>query len=128
MDEKQINALCILAVASVGDSVYDLMVRTSLCAEGIARAEELHTKRVSYVNARAQSKAAERLMPLLTEKEAAVLRRGRNAQPGGIPPSASRAEYQSATALEALFGWLWLGGHTERLQELFEVVFNEETA
>jgi ribonuclease-3 family protein len=125
MEEKRINALGILAVASVGDSVYDLMVRTRLCADGIAKAEGVHTMRVKQVNARAQAGAAGRLAPLLTEEEAAVFRRGRNARPGSIPVSASRAEYQSATALEALFGWLWLNGRTDRLRELFEVVVNE---
>ena len=125
LKEKQIAALGILAVASVGDSVYDLLVRTRLCAGGIARAEDVHTMRIAYVNARAQAKAVERLVPLLDEEECSVLRRGRNAQPGSIPPSATRAEYQSATALEALFGWLWLRGRTERLRELFEVIADE---
>ena len=127
LGEKQIGALGILAVASVGDSVYDLLVRTRLCADGIARAEDVHTMRVARVNARAQAKAVRRLLPLLDEREAAVFRRGRNAQSSNVPPSASRAEYQSATALEALFGWLWLSGQTARLQQLFEVIADEST-
>jgi ribonuclease-3 family protein len=122
LSEEQINSLGILAMASVGDSVYDLMVRARLCAGGIARAGEVHNKRIAHVNARSQAKAAERLVPLLSTGEAAVFRRGRNAQTGNVPPSASRAEYQSATALEALFGWLYLSGRTERLCELFEVI------
>ena len=124
MTEKEIDALGILAVASVGDSVYDLLVRTRLCAEGAALAKEVHTLRVKYVNARAQAEASVRLLPLLNEEEATVFRRGRNAKTGNIPPSANRAEYQAATALEALFGWLWLGGKHERLRELFEEVIS----
>jgi ribonuclease-3 family protein len=119
LTEKEIDSLGILAVASVGDSVYDLMVRTRLCAEGASRAKDVHTLRVKYVNARAQALAAERLLPLLNEDEASVFRRGRNAQPGNIPASANRAEYQAATAMEALFGRLWLSGRHERLRELF---------
>ncbi|MDR1669486.1 MAG: ribonuclease III [Oscillospiraceae bacterium] len=119
LTENQISALGILAVASVGDSVYDLMVRVKLCAEGVARAEEVHNKRVEYVNARTQAKAARTLVPLLSPEEAGIFRRGRNAQTGSVPPSASKAEYQAATALEALFGWLCLSGRDDRLRELF---------
>ncbi|MCL1806156.1 MAG: ribonuclease III [Oscillospiraceae bacterium] len=128
LSQHQINALGILAVASVGDSVYDLLVRTRLCKQGFAQAEDVHTMRVKHVNARAQALAAERVLPLLTDEEAAVFRRGRNAQPGSIPASASRAEYQSATALEALFGWLWLSGRIERIYELFEGAIDEPTS
>jgi ribonuclease-3 family protein len=124
LSENQIAALGILAIASVGDSVYDLMVRARLCADGIAKAEEVHTMRVSFVNARAQAKAAERLSPLFTKEEAAVFRRGRNAETGNIPQAASRAEYQAATALESLFGWLYLRGRSDRLRELFEVIID----
>jgi ribonuclease-3 family protein len=126
LSEEQTAALGILAIAQVGDSVHDLMVRTRLCARGIAKAEDVHTMRVSFVNARAQALAAERLVPLLNEEESLVFRRGRNAQPGNIPSSANRAEYMSATALEALFGWLWLRGKTDRLRELFEVIIDEK--
>jgi ribonuclease-3 family protein len=98
------------------------MVRTQLCAEGAARAKDVHTLRVKQVNARAQAAAAERLVPLLNGEEAPVYRRGRNARPGNIPASANRAEYQAATALEALFGWLWLSGRQERLRELFQAI------
>jgi ribonuclease-3 family protein len=121
MGEKEIDSLGILAVASVGDSVYDLLVRTRLCAGGASRAKDVHTLRVKQVNARAQAVAAERLLPLLGGEEAAVFRRGRNARPGNIPASANRAEYQAATALEALFGWLWLSGRHERLRALFQL-------
>ncbi|MDR0293035.1 MAG: ribonuclease III [Oscillospiraceae bacterium] len=125
LTDSQLASLGILAVASVGDSVFDLMVRARLCADGTARAEDLHRRRVELVNARAQSVAAQKLVPLLSEEESAVFRRGRNAQPGSIPPSASRGEYQNATALEALFGWLYLNGRPDRLRELFEVIIGE---
>ena len=122
LSDEQINRLSVLALASVGDSVFDLMVRTRLCRSGTAKARDLHLSRVDLVNARAQAQAAERLEPVLTEEEKAVLRRGRNARISYIPPSASRAEYQAATALEALFGQLYLRGRLERLKELFDVI------
>ena len=74
----------------------------------------------------AQAAAVERLLPLLTQEEADVYRRGRNTAPHSVPRAASRGEYQAATGLEALFGWLYLQGRTERLNELFEVIMAEE--
>lgn len=121
---EQISALGVLALASVGDSVFDLMVRAHLCAGGTSRADDLHRKRVEFVNARAQAKAVQLLTPLFSAEEADIFRRGRNAQPGTIPPAASRAEYQAATALETLFGWLYLRGSYSRLKEFFEVIIN----
>lgn len=64
----------------------------------------------------AQAAAIERLLPILTEQEADVYRRGRNTAPHSVPKAASRAQYQSATGLEALFGWLYLQGRTEPAQ------------
>ena len=69
---------------------------------------------------------AERIRPLLTEQEAAVFRRGRNAHPHTVPAHASRAQYGSATALETLFGWLYLTGQRTRANELFRVIMEEE--
>ncbi|MDR1693473.1 MAG: ribonuclease III [Oscillospiraceae bacterium] len=119
LSDEAIASLGILAVASVGDSVFDLMVRVRLCGQGAARAEDLHNRRVRYVNAKAQAAAAKALAPALSGEETAVFRRGRNTQTGSVPQSAGRADYQAATALEALFGWLCLKGREERLKELF---------
>ena len=66
------------------------------------------------------------LLPLLTEDEHDVFRRGRNANVHTVPAHASRSEYQQATALEALLGWLWLGGRHERLAELFDAMMGED--
>ncbi len=73
----------------------------------------------------AQAAAAERILPVLTQEEGDVYRRGRNTSPHSVPRNASRAEYQSATGLEALFGWLYLQGRTERLNELFHLIMEE---
>ena len=85
----------------------------------------LHKAAVRYVAAPAQAQAVERILPLLSEEEGDVYRRGRNTSPHSVPQKASRAEYQSATGLEALFGWLYLQGRTERLNELFTLMMEE---
>ena len=68
---------------------------------------------------------APKILPLLTQEEADVFRRGRNTAPHSVPRAASREEYQTATALEALFGWLYLQGKTQRLNELFAIMMEE---
>ena len=121
----QIRAVSNLGLAHVGDSVYELMIRSWLCLHGKATNRGLHKATVKYVSAPAQAKAAEKILPQLTQEEMDVFRRGRNSSPHTIPKAATREEYQTATALEALFGYLWLKGETTRLNELFEVVMEE---
>ena len=110
-----------LGLAHLGDSVYEVMVRSWLCLHGKARAADLHRATVKYVAPPAQA-----ILPLLTEEEQDVFRRGRNTAPHSVPKAASREEYQTATALEALFGWLYLQGRTERLNQLFSLMMGEE--
>ena len=114
-----------LGLAHLGDGVFELMVRAWLCLHGKVKVKDLHRATVRYVAAPAQAAAVERLLPLLTQEEADVYRRGRNTAPHSVPRAASRGEYQAATGLEALFGWLYLQGRTERLNELFEVIMAE---
>ena len=111
-----------LALAFVGDCVYELFVRERLACAGNCPAGKLHSRSVESVRCSAQAAAAERILPLLTEEEAAVLRRGRNANPGHKPRHAETADYRMATALEALFGYLYLKGEIPRLRELFEQI------
>ena len=101
------------------------MVRSWLCLHGKATNKGLHKATVKYVAAPAQAAAAEKIIPLLTEEEGDVFRRGRNTSPHSVPKAASREEYQTATALEALFGYLYLQGRTERLNELFTRMMEE---
>ena len=122
----QIRAISTLGLAHLGDGVFELMVRSWLCLHGKATSKGLHKATVRYVAAPAQAKAVEKILPLLTEEEGDVFRRGRNTSPHSIPQNASRADYQAATGLEALFGWLWLQGRTERLNELFAVMMEGE--
>ena len=125
LDRDRLLALSTLGLAHLGDSVFEVMVRSWLVLHGKAKAKDLHRATVRYVAAPAQAAAVERLLPLLTQEEADVYRRGRNTAPHSVPRAASRGEYQAATGLEALFGWLYLQGRTERLNELFEVIMAE---
>ena len=115
-----------LGLAHLGDGVYELMVRSWLCMHGKATARNLHRATVKYVSAPAQAERVVRILPILTEEEEGVFRRGRNTAPHGIPKAASRGEYQTATALEGLFGWLYLQGNTARLNELFSLMMEGE--
>ena len=110
----------------MGDAVYELLVRTWLCVHGKATGRRLHQAAIALVRAEAQAAGAERVRPVLTEEELSVFRRGRNAHPHTVPPHASRAQYSGATALETLFGWLYLTGQQERANELFCLIMKEE--
>ncbi|HJA63174.1 MAG TPA: ribonuclease III [Candidatus Intestinimonas stercoravium] len=121
-----IRAISSLGLAHLGDGVYELMVRAWLCLHGKATSRGLHKATVHFVAAPAQAAMSRKILPMLTEEEADVFRRGRNASPHSIPKAASREEYQTATALEALFGYLYLQGKTDRLNELFEAMMDGE--
>ncbi|MCI9158744.1 MAG: ribonuclease III [Lawsonibacter sp.] len=125
MDRGPLLSLSTLGLAHLGDGVFEVMVRSWLILHGRAKAKDLHRATVQYVAAPAQAERFTRIQPLLTEEEADVFRRGRNTAPHSIPKAASRAQYQTATGLEALFGWLYLQGRTERLNELFSVMMEE---
>ena len=126
MDAEQLLNLSSLGLAHLGDGVFELMVRSWLCLHGKATSKGLHRATVRYVAAPAQARRAERILPLLTQEEADVFRRGRNTAPHSVPKGASRVEYQTATALEALFGWLYLQGRTDRLNQLFSTMMEGE--
>lgn len=122
MDRDSLLALSSLGLAHLGDSVFEMMVRAWLCLHGKARANDLHRATVKYVAAPAQAQMAAVILPMLTQEEGDVFRRGRNTAPHSVPKAASRSQYQTATALEALFGWLYLQGKTERLNQLFSAM------
>ena len=118
----QVNAMTNLALAHMGDGVYELLVRSMLCTKGDKTVLKLHRDTVELVKAPTQAKFADKLLPHLTEEEAAYYRRGKNAHTHAAPKSASPNEYAKATGLEALFGALYLMGRTQRLNELFHIM------
>lgn len=119
LTEDQLRSISSIGLAHMGDAVYELLTRSWLCAHGKATGKGLHQATVQLVRAESQAERAERILPLLTEEEAAVFRRGRNAPVHTVPAHASRAQYSAATAVEALFGWLYLSGRRDRANELF---------
>ena len=125
LPEDDIRAISSIGLAHIGDGVYELLVRTYLCAHGKATGKGLHRDTVALVRAPEQARRAQKILPLLTEAEQEAFRRGRNAHVHSIPQHASRAEYQQATALEALFGWLYLRGERQRINELFVCMMEE---
>ena len=121
----ELRAISSIGLAHVGDAVYEVLVRSWLCAQGKATGKGLHRATVELVCAPKQAELAEKILPVLTEEEQAVFKRGRNANVHTIPQHASRAQYAQATALEALFGWLYLQGKKERINELFGLMMEE---
>ena len=125
VSESELNAMSALALAHMGDAVYELLARRELCRAGGLTAGDLHRQTIQIVSAAAQAEAARRLLPFLTETESAVYRRGRNSHSHAAPKSVTAVEYHAATGLEALFGWLYLCGRTERLSALFSRITEE---
>lgn len=121
----QLLAISSIGLAHLGDAVFELLVRTWLCAHGKATGKGLHQATIHLVCAESQAEKAERILPRLTEEELAVFRRGRNAQVRTVPGHATRAQYGEATALEALLGWLYLRGERVRINELFCAMMEE---
>ena len=126
LTKDEIRNISSIGLAHLGDAVFELLVRSYLCAHGKATGKGLHRATIELVCAPAQARFAEKLLPQLTEEELAVFRRGRNANVHSIPRHASRAEYQQATALEALIGWLYLQGEKDRINELFCMMLEGE--
>ena len=125
MSLNEVNSISMLVLAHIGDGVYELLVRTMLCAQGHSAVQQLHKLTVAQVNAPAQAAAVKKILPGLSDEELAVYKRGRNAKVNSIPQRASEAEYHAATGLEALFGWLYLRGRRDRISELFAMIMGE---
>lgn len=121
--DVDVRSLSPLTLAFVGDGVYELMVREKLACQANRPNGVLHKMSVGMVRAEAQSAAMDILLPILTEEEEAVFRRGRNAH----TPRAGD-DYHRATGLEALFGYLYLTGNILRVRELFTAVHGENKA
>ena len=119
---QDVNKISMLGLAHVGDAVYELLYRSKLCTDGHTAVAEMHRMTVAFVRAEAQAEAAAKLLPVLTTEEASVYRRGRNAKVNSVPHNADIGQYHAATGLEALFGWLYLLGRTERINELFNII------
>ena len=116
-----------LALAYIGDTIYDLYYRVNEVKNSNANVNNLNSSVIKKVNAKAQSHAIEEILDKLTEED----QRGRNAKSATTPKNMSMADYRRATGLEALFGFLYLTGQYERIEELMECIMaaeHEDTA
>ena len=117
------------SLAYLGDAVIELMVRQMLLSRDTGDVGKMNKIADGLVRATYQSQAMDKLMPILTEEEVAVFKRGRNTHSHTVPKSAKVSDYRKATGMEALFGFLYLEGRQERLNELFSIAFEStETA
>lgn len=113
-----------LSLAYMGDAVFEILVRTKVLEQGDAPVKTLHKRSEGFVKAESQSKMYRELEKVITEKELQVMKRGRNAKSFSKAKNATISDYKHATGVEALFGYLFLTGETERLKYLFEVCIN----
>ncbi|NQD65871.1 Mini-ribonuclease 3 [Bacillus haikouensis] len=125
IDAKQINAL---ALAYMGDAVYETYVRQLLLTKGKIKPNQLHRAATNYVSAKAQAAILKNLFEedCLTEEEINIVKRGRNAKSGSVPKNTDVQTYNHSTAFEALVGYLFLLNRTERLEELIKIIFEKK--
>ena len=124
LEEAALNGA---ALAYLGDAVLELMTREYLLSSGKTNVGELNAMALKFVKATAQSDAAANILPLLSEEEIDIYKRGRNTHGLAIPKSASAGQYRRATGLEALFAHLYINGQTSRMKELFRIGFIENS-
>lgn len=115
-----------LTLAYMGDAYIELLARETLIKSGKKSISALNNAAMQFVTAKNQSEAAVRLEPHLTDDEHRVFRQGLNSKPRNLPRSASAIEYMRATALECLFGYLYLSGNDSRARQLFEICYLKE--
>lgn len=122
MTEREAGQYSPLALAFLGDSVYDTLVRDFLLRQANMPVAKLHSAKVKLVCAEFQSSVYDIISENLTEKELSVLRRGRNSTGNTVPKHADAVEYRRATAVECLFGYLFLTGKSDRISQLFNII------
>jgi ribonuclease-3 family protein len=109
-------------LAYIGDSVYELFVRTLLVSKGSVQVSKLHKKAILFVKAKAQAEMVDKLENYLTDEEKDIVRRGRNAKTHSMPKNADLADYKHATGFEALLGYLYLNNRMDRLMEILHLI------
>ena len=119
-NEEDVNLLSPLTWAYIGDSIYELYIRTNLVNKTKVKPHLLHIKTIEYVKAKAQADKLKEITEMLTEEEKEIVRRTRNTQNHHLPKNSSLAEYQKATAFEALIGYLYLTKDFKRLKEILQ--------
>ena len=121
MKEVEPEGYSPLTLAYIGDSIYDLIIKTKVISEGNRQVQKLHQKTSSYVQASAQSKMMRTMQEHLTEEEHAIYKRGRNAKSVSPAKNQSITDYRRATGFEALLGYLYLKKEWKRMLELVKI-------
>lgn len=123
--EKEVRLLNPLQLALVGDGVYELFIRNSILSNNLElSAHKMHVKAIGYVKAKSQSAIMHEIEDKLTENESYIFKRGRNAKSATVPKNADVRDYRMATGFEALVGYLYLIGDTERLEFIFNTALS----
>ncbi len=123
--EKEARLLNPLQLALVGDGVYELFIRNSILSNNLElSAHKMHVKAIGYVKAKSQSIIMHEIEDKLTENESYIFKRGRNAKSATVPKNADVRDYRMATGFEALVGYLYLIGDTERLEFIFNTAIS----
>ena len=123
---KGANEYSPLVLAYMGDAVYELYIRSMIVSDKNMQVNKLHKEATSYVKAKAQSEIVEKLIPHLTEEELTVYKRGRNAHSYTSAKNADIVDYRRATGFEALIGYLYITGNTERIDEILKIGIEKE--
>jgi len=126
LQEEAARQLSPLVLAYIGDTVFDLYVRTGLVLAEKGGAGELHRRSVALVNARAQAQLARSVYERLAADEKDIFMRGRNAKSATVPKNMSVADYRQATALEAVLGYLYLTGRTAKIEEILKEAWDAD--
>ena len=127
LEDTDIRTYSPLTLAYIGDTIYELVIRTILVEKGNTQVNKLNQRANRLVKASAQSEMIEKLKPHLTEEEMAVFKRGRNAKSYTMAKNATMSDYRRATGFEALMGYLYLTEQWERMLELIKLGMTEET-
>ena len=123
--EKEARLLSPLQLALIGDGVYELFIRNSILSNNLElNAHKMHVKAIGYVKAKSQSSIMHEIEDKLTENESYIFKRGRNAKSATVPKNADVRDYRMATGFEALVGYLYLIGDTERLEFIFNTALS----
>lgn len=123
IDKQKAKMYSALTLAFLGDSVFEILVRQKIVLMGDQKIDRLHNIKIGIVCAKFQAKVVPAILELLTEEELTVFKRGRNSK-CHAPKNTEIVEYRLATGLESLFGYLYLIGDEERINQLFSVIWN----
>ncbi len=125
LGETDLRTYSPLTLAYIGDAIYDLIIRTLIVERGNSQPNRLHKRASTLVKASAQAEMIERLLPVLTEEEMSIYKRGRNAKSYTMAKNATMLDYRKATGFEALMGYLYLKGELERMIDLIKIGLNK---